>query len=226
VEQTREREVNWEDFEPYIKYHSSRLSCSTSLSVEEFFQAGVLGALEGLEHVDTKYQRYQIIRFVKKYIFHFMLKQIRELQHAVYIPLHLNSKINSGKVKFSMVNNECLEMGALGTSRSSNPNKDQYQQKVHPDFAYDPDDLSKGCHYKRILECAFSKLKINGLLNEVEVLCYVLHNGLFSYPKFPLEQIGKIIGLAPNTVSKKVLKVSSLLKHVLFEAYDKESIFY
>lgn len=217
--------TSWDQFLPYIKFQASRLSSTTRIAEVDFYQAGVLGALEAICHIDeTSYSSSQIIRYVKTYIWHFMLKEIRQLQHAVYIPLHLNRKINSGEIKFSITGEECLEIGSLHPTKIG-LDPDNRQHKAHADYIIPTSQTIQRCHYRGVLYSCFCELKKSRQLNDVEIVCYLLYNSLFDFPKMTVEQIGKILGISANTVSKKVLRVSSAVKQTLLDQYDKNEIF-
>ena len=217
--------TNWEQFLPYIKFQASRFSSTTRIPEADFYQAGVLGALEAIRQIDeVLYSHSQVVRYVKTYIWHYMLKEIRELQHAVYIPLHLNRRINSGEVKFSITGEECLEIGSLHPMKiGSDP--DNKQHKVHPDFVVSGNETVRNCHYRGLFYNCLCAMKGNNQLNDVEIVCYLLYNGLFDFPKLTVEQIGKILSLSANTISKKVLKASGIVKRALLEQYDAEAVF-
>lgn len=206
----------WTGYVKYISFHAQRLGSSTKISPLDFFQSGVLGALEALERVEDIFDQHQIKAYVKQHIWHFMLKQIRELQHAVYIPLHLNRKINSGEVTFSSTLDENLENGTISQTRiliSKNGRSDNNN------------NITDQCHYRSVVASTLTRLYEDHKINNVELVCFVAHKGLFDYPKLTVEQIGKIVCLSPNTVSKKVLKVTRLFREETIEYYEKDEVF-
>jgi hypothetical protein len=204
----------WTGYVKFISFHAQRLGSSTKIPATDFFQSGVLGALEALERVENSFDQHQIKAYVKQHIWHFMLKQIRELQHAVYIPLHLNRKINSGEVSFSSTLDENLENGVISQTKISVSKNGKIEN-----------DTEDQCHYRSVVACTLTRLYTEKIINDVELVCFIAHRGLFGYPKLSVEQIGKVVNLSPNTVSKKVLKTTHLFRIEACEYYEKDEVF-
>lgn len=212
-------ESNWEKYVPVVRYHAARLCKRTKVSFDDLFQSGCVGLFEALGRLDEDLSLPQQSHFVRQYIWHHVLRAIRELQHPVYIPLYLNRKINNNEIHISSISESFLDI------EEGSQDKKSYSKSPHPNFVTSSNEVVSRCHYRRIVELSIYKLLESEQIDVIECLCFLLFHGLFNYPRFPLEDISKIIEISANTVSKKVLKVMRVLKVNVPIYYEKDSIF-
>ena len=213
----------WHNFQSIVLYHAARLCRVTRISYDDLYQSGMLGLFEAMERLNESMVLPQQVKFVERYVWHYILKTIRELQHPVYIPLHLNKRVNSGEVKFSSVSDEVLE---YTPSDEDNSGKATHSKSTVGCGCFQTDNGEvDGIHYCLIIRRSLSYLVESRLVDGTEVVCFIIFHGLFDYPRYPIEQIAKIVGISANTASKKVLKVRKCLKDAIPQLFNKETVF-
>ena len=208
----------WAEYLHLVKRHANRLRKRTKLSYDDLFQAGCVGLLEALEKLRDDFVPSQKSRFIETYVWHNILKVIRELQHPVYIPLHLNRRINNQEVTFSSVSSDNLDFDETPKNFKDVCRSGSNGTSYHI-------DILTCTHYRLILQRSLEYLVNTREIDDVELVCFVLFHGLFDSPKFCVEDISRIMSISSNTVSKKTLKTMRLLKEVVPKFYDLESVF-
>jgi len=202
-----------------IKRKASYYSKNSSITYNDFYQSGFEGmilALRRLEHGEPIAKQ---ISYVRQYILHEMIKEIRRVQHPVYIPTHLNKKVNKGDIKFSRVNSD--EYPQLPERKDSSFKSTGVEVAS---AVLDSEDNLKRLGYKNIIQKSLNHIFDQGLISQESIICFNLFHGLFDYPKFPIEDIGKFFQISTNTASKKVLKVMKLLKEFMPKLFSKDQL--
>lgn len=194
----------------YIRKKSKYFSCRSNLEYEDFYQSGFEGMMVALQKLRPEEPLGKQIVFVVQYIVHEMVKEIRRCQHPVYIPTHLNKKINSGELTFSRTNADKYPQLIERKEKQSSDMVMGLQKS-----AKQTSDVFLNLNHREMLEKSFNYLLVEKMVVPEEIVCFNLFYGLFSYPKFPIEQIGKFFKIPTNTASKRILKVMKLLKSVV-----------
>jgi RNA polymerase sigma factor (sigma-70 family) len=188
----------------------------SNVAYDDFYQSGFVGMILALQRLQEEPVAKQIA-YVRQYILHEMIKEIRMIQHPIYIPTHLNKKVNKGDVKFSRVNSDGYPQIF---ERKDSPVK-TVQPEVENTIS-DIQDKVLNFSHKQILQKSLDYLLKQKLILQESVICFNLFHGLFNYPKFSIEDIGKFFSISTNTASKRVLKVMKLLKEVTPKLFSKD----
>ena len=202
-----------------IKRKASYFSKSSSITYNDFYQSGFEGMMLALGRLDHEKPVAKQITYVRQYILHEMIKEIRTNQHPVYIPTHLNKKVNNGDIKFSKVTSD--EYPQLPERKDSLVKLNLTEVSI---AIIDAIDKVTHLSHKQMVQKSLNCLIQQGLISQEEVICFNLFHGLFDYPKFPIEDIGKFFSISTNTASKRVLKVMKLLKEITPKLFSKEQI--
>ncbi len=202
-----------------IKRKASYFSKSSSITYDDFYQSGFEGMIMALHRLDCEKPIAKQVTYVKQYILHEMIKEIRISQHPVYIPTHLNKKVNSGGIKFSKVNSD--EYPQLPER------KDSTVRVTLTEVASAITDIADGIlnfSHKQMIQKSLNYLLEQSLVSQEEIVCFNLFHGLFNYPKFPIEDIGRLFTISTNTASKRVLRVMKLLKEFTPKFFSKDQL--
>jgi len=199
-----------------IKRKALYFSKNSSVAYDDFYQSGFLGMILALQRLQEEPIAKQIT-YVRQYILHEMIKEIRKIQHPVYIPTHLNKKVNKGDIKFIKVNSDSYPQLP---ERKDNPVKIS-QPEINNAVLESHDKILNFSH-KQILQKSLNYLLEQNLIFQESIICFNLFHGLFGYPKFSVEDIGKFFSISTNTASKRVLKVMRLLKEVTPKLFSKD----
>lgn len=191
----------------YIKKKASYFSRRSNLEYEDFYQSGFEGMVVALQRLRLEEPLGKQIVFVIQYIAHEMIKEIRRCQHPVYIPTHLNKKINQGEVSFSRTSADKYPQLIERKERQSSAITIEVQKSVEQ-----VSTAFLNFNHREIIKKSFDYLLTKKIIVQEEIVCFNLFYGLFDYPRFPIEQIGKIFEIPTNTASKRVLKVMKCLK--------------
>ncbi len=202
-----------------IKRKASYFSRSSSITYNDFYQSGFEGMMVALSRLDHEMPTAKQITYIRQYILHEMIKEIRIGQHPVYVPTHLNKKVNSGDIKFSKVNSD--EYPQLPER------KDSTVRVTLTEVASAVTDITDGIlnfSHKQMIQKSLNYLLQQSLVSQEEIVCFNLFHGLFDYPKFPIEDIGRFFVISTNTASKRVLRVMKLLKEFTPKFFSKDQL--
>jgi len=199
-----------------IKRKASYFSKNSSISYDDFYQSGFVGMTLALHRLHEEPIAKQIT-YVSQYILHEMIKEIRNTQHPVYIPTHLNKRVNSGDIKFSRVNSD--DYPQIPERKDTQIKLNQVE--ISNTLASTSEKILNFSH-KQVLQKSLNFLFQQGLVSQESIICFNLFHGLFDYPKFPIEDIGKFFLISTNTASKRVLKVMKLLKEYTPKLFSKD----
>ncbi len=212
-------EERWNKYLATLKFQAARLCKITNIPFDDLYQNGFVGFLEALGRLDQTLSTTQQSRYIEQFIWHYLIKIIRELHHPVYIPLYLNSQINSQEISITTVQEEYIEVESFSQDKKTS------SKSPHPNACEEINESCHHRHYRNILEKSINSLLSQGVIDQIEVVSFLLFHGLFNYPLFPLEDISRLLGISSNTVSKKVLKVMRLLKDAVPAQFSKACIF-
>lgn len=202
-----------------IKRKASYFSKNSSITYNDFYQSGFEGMIMALRRLDHERPIAKQVTYVRQYILHEMIKEIRICQHPVYIPTHLNKRVNSGDIKFPKVNSD--EYPQLPERRDSTVKVTHAE--IDSAVTAVTDRILNFSH-KQMIQKSLNYLLQQSLVSQEEIICFNLFHGLFNYPKFPIEDIGRFFTISTNTASKRVLKVMKLLKEFTPKLFSKDQI--
>lgn len=199
-----------------IKRKALYFSKNSSVAYDDFYQSGFVGMILALQRLHEEPIAKQIT-YVRQYILHEMIKEIRRTQHPVYIPMHLNKKINRGNIKFMRVNSDNYPQLPERKDSPIKINKPEINNAV-----LEAHDKILNFSHKQVIQKSLNYLLEQKLILQESIVCFNLFHGLFNYPKLPIEDIGKFFSISTNTASKRVLKVMKLLKEYTPKLFSKD----
>ena len=202
-----------------IKRKASYFSKNSGITYNDFYQSGFEGMMEALQRLDYKEPAAKQITYIRQYILHEMIKEIRRTSHPVYIPTHLNKKVNNGEIKFVRVNSD--DYPQIPERKDS---KIKTSQIEISSAVLSIEDKITNLNHKQIIQKSLDYLFQQSLITQEEIICFNLFHGLFNYPRFPIEDIGKFFSISTNTASKRVLKVMKLLKEITPKLFSKSQL--